>query len=43
MKLADGERTRELAATGRKLSAAQAGQRRVAELLAEIRVLRDRT
>jgi hypothetical protein len=42
MKLADGERTRELAATGRGLTAAQAGQQRVAELLAEIRVLRDR-
>jgi len=42
MKLADGERTKQLAAAGRRLTEAQAGQRRVAELLAEIRVLRDR-
>jgi hypothetical protein len=41
-RLADGERTKELAATGRRLTAVQTGQRRVAELLAEIRVLRDR-
>jgi hypothetical protein len=43
MKLADGERTRELAATGRQLTAAQDGQRRVADLLAAIRALRDRS
>ncbi|HEY0808365.1 MAG TPA: dynamin, partial [Pseudonocardiaceae bacterium] len=43
MKLADGERTRELAATGRRLTAAQDGQRRVADLLAAIRALRDRS
>jgi hypothetical protein len=42
MKLADGERTKQLAAAGRELTEAQAGRRRVGELLAEIRVLRDR-
>ena len=41
MRLADGERTTELAATGRLLTAAQAGRTRVAGLLAAIRALRD--
>ncbi len=39
MKLADGERTTQLATTGRRLTSVQAGQRRVAELLTEIRAL----
>jgi hypothetical protein len=41
MRLADGERTQELAATGRRLTTAQAGRTRVAGLLAGIRALRD--
>jgi hypothetical protein len=40
-KLADGERTKQLAGTGRRLTAAQAGRTRVAALLADIRALRD--
>jgi len=43
MRLADGERAKELAATGRRLTAAQAGRTRVAGLLAAIRALRDGT
>jgi hypothetical protein len=41
MRLADGERTKELAAAGRRLTSAQAGRTRVAGLLAAIRALRD--
>ncbi|HEX4704616.1 MAG TPA: dynamin family protein, partial [Pseudonocardiaceae bacterium] len=41
MKLADGERTTQLAVTGRRLTAAQAGRARVDGLLAAIRTLRD--
>jgi hypothetical protein len=43
MKLADAERTRELAVASRGLTIAQEGQRRVADLLAAIRALRDRS
>jgi hypothetical protein len=41
MRLADGERTTQLAVTGRRLTAAQAGRARVDGLLAAIRALRD--
>ncbi len=40
MRLADGERTKELTAAGRRLTAVQAGRTRVAGLLAAIRALR---
>lgn len=41
MKLADGERTKRLAAAGRRLSEVRRGRERIEGLLTEIRVLRD--
>jgi hypothetical protein len=41
MKLADGERTRQLASAGRRLTEVQQGRERVEGLLASIRALRD--